>query len=73
MKTQVENFGTNRQWKSLGSDISKLKGKLEVLDVKIDEVNRKARELADFTDSLKLMSLVILLLAMVTMLINYIG
>lgn len=73
MKTQVENFGTNRQWKALGSDISKLKGKLEVLDVKIDEVNRKARELADFTDNLKLMTLVILALAMFTLLINNIG
>lgn len=73
MKTEVENFGTNKQWKALGSDIVKLKGKLEVLDVKIDEVHRKARELADFTDNLKLMSLVLLLLAMVTMLINYIG
>jgi len=73
MKTQVENFGTNQQWKALGSDISKLKGKLEVLDVKIDEVNRKARELADFTDNLKLMTLVILALAMFTLLINNIG
>jgi len=73
MKTEVKGFGTSQQWKTLGSDVSKLKGKLEVLDVKIDEVNRKARELADFTDSLKLMSLVILLLAMITLLINTIG
>lgn len=73
MAEQVKNFGTNAQWKQLGSDITTLRGKLEVLDVKIDEVHRKSRELVNFMDSVRLVTFVSIFLVMITLLVKYIG
>lgn len=73
MTEQVKNFGTNAQWKKLGSDITTLRGKLEVLDVKIDEVHRKSRELINFMDSVRLVTFVSIFLVMITLLVKYIG
>ena len=71
MKEQAKDFGTSRQWKTLGSDITILRGKLESLDVKIDEVHRKSRELVNFIDTVKLLTFTAIILVMLTLLLNH--
>jgi len=71
MKEQVKNFGTNRQWQELGSDMTKLRGKVDVLSVKIDDVQRHAQELARFTDTIKVLTFTGILFLMTYLLVVY--
>jgi len=71
MKEQVKNFGTNRQWQELGSDMTKLRGKVDVLSVKIDDVQRHAQELAQFTDTIKVLTFTGILFLMTYLLVVY--
>ena len=70
MKTPVENFGTRKQWQELGSDMTKLRGKIDVLDVKIDNVNRQAEELARFTDTIRIVTFTAIMFLMTYLLVN---
>jgi len=70
MKVEAKDFGTNRQWKELGSDMSKLRGKVDVLAVKIDNVNRQAEELARFTDSIRIVTFTAIMFLMAYLLVT---
>ena len=70
MKVEAKDFGTNRQWKELGSDMSELRGKVDVLAVKIDNVNRQAEELARFTDSIRIVTFTAMMFLMAYLLVN---
>jgi len=73
MKEQAKDFGTNRQWKELGSDIAKLKGNLNVLNVKLDDVQRHAQELARFIDAVRIVTFTAIMFLMTYLLVQYIG
>jgi len=73
MKEQVKNFGTNRQWQELGSDMTKLRGKVDVLSVKIDDVQRHAQELARFTDAIRIVTFTAIMFLMTYLLVQYFG
>jgi hypothetical protein len=70
MKVEAKDFGTNRQWKELGSDMSELRGKVDVLAVKIDNVNRQAEELARFTDSIRIVTFTAIMFLMAYLLVT---
>jgi len=70
MKVEAKDFGTNRQWKELGSDMSELRGKVDVLAVKIDNVNRQAEELARFTDSIRIVTFTAIMFLMTYLLVT---
>jgi len=73
MKTPVENFGTRKQWQELGRDMTLLRGKVDVLDVKIDNVNRQAEELARFTDAIRIVTFTAIMFLMTYLLVQYFG
>jgi hypothetical protein len=70
MKVEAKDFGTNRQWKELGSDMTKLRGKVDVLSVKIDDVQRHAQELARFTDAIRIVTFTAIMFLMTYLLVT---
>ena len=70
MKEQAKDFGTNRQWKELGGDMTKLRGKVDVLSVKIDDVQRHAQELARFIDAIRIITFTAVMFLMAYLLVT---
>lgn len=70
MKEQAKDFGTHKQWQELGHDMTLLRGKVDVLDVKIDNVNRQAEELARFTDTIRIITFTAIMFLMTYLLVN---
>ena len=70
MKVEAKDFGTNRQWKELGSDMTKLRGKADALSVKVDDVHRQVHELLRFIDTLRVITLTGIMFLMAYLLVN---
>jgi len=70
MKVEAKDFGTNRQWKELGSDVAKLKGKMDSLAVKVESVHSSAYELLRFIDTVKVITLTAIMFLMTYLLVN---
>ena len=70
MKVEAKDFGTRKQWQELGSDMTKLRGKVDVLAVKIDNVQRHAQELARFTDSIRIVTFTAIMFLMTYLLVT---
>ena len=73
MKVEAKDFGTHKQWQELGSDIAKLKGKMESLAVKVDSVHSSAHELLRFIDTVKVITLTAIMFLMTYLLVQYFG
>jgi|DEB0MinimDraft_4_1074332.scaffolds.fasta_scaffold373333_1 hypothetical protein len=70
MKVEAKDFGTNQQWKALGSDIAKLKGDVDCLAVKVDRVHSSAHELLRFIDTVKVITLTAIMFLMTYLLVT---
>jgi len=70
MKVEAKDFGTNRQWKELGSDMSELRGKVDVLAVKVESVHSSAHELLRFIDTVKVITLTAIMFLMTYLLVT---
>ena len=73
MKEQAKDFGTRKQWQELGRDITLLRGNVDVLNVKLDNVNRQAEELARFTDAIRIVTFTAIMFLMTYLLVGYFG
>jgi hypothetical protein len=70
MKEQAKDFGTNKQWKELGSDVSKLRGKIDNLDVAWARVDAKLNDLVSLAETARLLTYVGVIAVMTTLLLN---
>lgn len=73
MKKSVENFGTNTQWRELGSSMTELRGKTDRLKVKVDDVHRQVSELAQFVDTVRILTFTGIMFLMGYLLVGYFG
>lgn len=70
---KAENFGTNNKWKELGSDVSKLRGKVDNLDVAWASVDAKLNDLVSLAETARLITYVTVFVLMVTLLVKSFG
>lgn len=61
----------NRQWQELGHDVTTLRGKVDVLDVKFEQVDTKLKDLIALAETARLITYLGVILVMVTLLINH--